>query len=308
MGKRRSTRTISIFSWILIASLVLVVFILISARRQSLQIAQQLHELDALSKEAARLQERVKELESADAKASEFREKLLELESAASEASELREQIRRLEKLSLGLKEREDALRRLSLQILHLKTGDSWPKVRLELQVKFPAEMPGNSEERIILELEAEKMPVASLYFLEQVEAGIWSGCSFIRNAGHVLQASSVTPNGHSRRSEFSQLQFQSASIPFQEYSDQVPHIQYSIGLAGRPGGPDWYISLIDNTRNHGPGGQSGYEIPSEADPCFGRVVEGFDVVQRMSTGKTDGSSYRRLIQYIEIQHIKLVR
>ena len=69
--------------------------------------------------------------------------------------------------------------------------------------------------------------------------------------------------------------------------------------ILGRPGGPSFYISTIDNTQNHGPGSQGLYEIyihttilyhksyhvlgsKEEADGCFGRVLEGEDVVLRM--------------------------
>ena len=41
------------------------------------------------------------------------------------------------------------------------------------------------------------------------------------------------------------------------------------MGFAGRPGGPAFYISTVDNTRNHGPGSQGS---KTEADACFGRV------------------------------------
>jgi hypothetical protein len=35
----------------------------------------------------------------------------------------------------------------------------------------------------------------------------------------------------------------------------------------GRPGGPEFYISTLDNTANHGPGSQGS---KTEADSCFG--------------------------------------
>jgi len=44
--------------------------------------------------------------------------------------------------------------------------------------------------------------------------------------------------------------------LSFREYSTQYPHTQWTVGLAGRPSGPDFYINKIDNTIRHGPGGQ----------------------------------------------------
>ena len=59
--------------------------------------------------------------------------------------------------------------------------------------------------------------------------------------------------------------------VAFQEYSPEYPHVQWTVGLAGRPGGPDFYISKVDNSANHGPGGQSHHDLHEEADPCFGK-------------------------------------
>ena len=76
-------------------------------------------------------------------------------------------------------------------------------------------------------------------------------------------------------------------SVSYQEYSDNFPHKQYTLGYAGRPGGPNFYINMKDNSRVHGPDGRTGeleYDEDGEgdADPCFARVVAGFDAVDRM--------------------------
>ena len=64
-----------------------------------------------------------------------------------------------------------------------------------------------------------------------------------------------------------------------QEYDARFPHEKYTLGFAGRPGGPEFYISTVDNVANHGPGSQGS---KTEADSCFAKVVGGFDVVERM--------------------------
>merc|ERR1712150_153892 len=69
------------------------------------------------------------------------------------------------------------------------------------------------------------------------------------------------------------------SEVFFQEYSDRFPHETYTLGFSGRPGGPSFYINTIDNTKNHGPGG---YAADGKGDPCFGKVIHGFDVVDRM--------------------------
>merc|ERR1719242_284964 len=70
--------------------------------------------------------------------------------------------------------------------------------------------------------------------------------------------------------------------VLFQEFHKDFPHHQWTLGFAGRPGGPDFYINKIDNTENHGPGGQDHYDLYEEADPCFGRIVDGFDVLEKI--------------------------
>merc|ERR1712216_775237 len=98
--------------------------------------------------------------------------------------------------------------------------------------------------------------------FLEQ--ARTWQHGGFHRVAAHVLQVQSKSKNGR--------------SLAFQEYSDKYPHRARTTGYAGRPSGPAWYVSILDNTKNHGPGSQQ-KKNPYEADSCFGTVVEGYDAV-----------------------------
>ena len=76
---------------------------------------------------------------------------------------------------------------------------------------------------------------------------------------------------------------------------------------AGRPGGPDFYVSTVDNTRNHGPGGQGSYAIKSEADPCFAKVVEGFDTVDRMQKMSVEPGGYKRMKHYVAIKSVTIL-
>ena len=62
-----------------------------------------------------------------------------------------------------------------------------------------------------------------------------------------------------------------------------------------------------DNTRNHGPGGQASYAIKSEADPCFAKVIEGFEAVDRMATASTAPGAYKRMNHYVAIKSAKIV-
>jgi hypothetical protein len=82
--------------------------------------------------------------------------------------------------------------------------------------------------------------------------------------------------------------------LAFPEYSDEFPHVPWTVGFAGRPGGPDFYINKVDNTASHGPGGQYQHDLDEYADPCFAKVVDGFDTLQAMlqETTYSEGSDY----------------
>lgn len=134
--------------------------------------------------------------------------------------------------------------------------------------LEFPAVMlqPGESKfkELKIRMAPIELMPYAVYKFLQIIKH--WKGGSFHRNAGHVLQAQVTDPL--------------EGSLAFQEYNPSFPHEQFTMGFAGRPGGPAFYISTIDNTHNHGPASQGS---SSEADSCFAKVLESsHSVVQFM--------------------------
>ena len=158
----------------------------------------------------------------------------------------------------------------------------------MEFTLDFPP-MDGESEAKegpsvFVAEMAPlDLMPHSVHLFLEMVGHGLLDGTSFHRNAHHVVQAG-PTPyyksKGQNLRSAF--VQNRLTSVSFQEYHPEFPHEKYTIGFAGRPGGPDWYVSTVDNTRNHGPGGQSSYALPGEADPCFAKVISGFDTVDRV--------------------------
>lgn len=90
--------------------------------------------------------------------------------------------------------------------------------------------------------------------------------------------------------------------------SPNFPHKKWTLGYAGRPGGPDFYVSTMDNTRNHGPGGQGSYDDPSEADPCFAKVVPGYEhVVERMHKSAIESGDYKRMAHYVAIRTMRLL-
>jgi cyclophilin family peptidyl-prolyl cis-trans isomerase len=189
---------------------------------------------------------------------------------------------------------------------------------QVEITVAFDPEFPKEKDTdenmaRILIEMApVEEMPHAVYWFLEQVSRKLYDGCSFHRNAGHVVQGGPAPnfltpiPNPSSLNKRFKDAGFY--SILFQEYSPNFPHQKYTLGFAGRPGGPDFYISTHDNSRVHGPGGQSSYEDQTEADSCFAKVVEGFDVADRMRLSPVKPGGYKAMIKNVAIVSMTIVQ
>ena len=71
--------------------------------------------------------------------------------------------------------------------------------------------------------------------------------------------------------------------LAFPEYSTEYPHLAKTLGFGGRPGGPNFYINLTDNSKIHGPGGQTRHGLAEEADSCFAKIVHGTDAIDKMN-------------------------
>lgn len=107
----------------------------------------------------------------------------------------------------------------------------------------------------------------------------------------HVIQAGpqaeededGYTEHGDER--EFALKRFRDLDLEhliYPEYAVEFPHSQWTLGFTGRPGGPDFYINKVDNSLQHGPGGQSHHDLVEFADPCFAKVIKGFDVLHKV--------------------------
>jgi hypothetical protein len=126
----------------------------------------------------------------------------------------------------------------------------------IKMNLLFPSYINGNANEHIIIHCAPiDYVPYCVFYFIRLVDN--WKFGLFHRNAGHVKQ---VKVEGDFK------------PLVFQEYHKAFPHVEYTLGYAGRPGGPGFYISTRDNTINHGPGSQK--STTGEADGCFGIVYD----------------------------------
>lgn len=151
-----------------------------------------------------------------------------------------------------------------------------------------------------------DAMPHSIHLFLEQVTSGLWNNAWFYINGPHVLQAGPMADEDDIRKGEddrsaalrpFREVGLETLAFP--EYSHKFQHVPWSIGFTGRPSGPDFYINKVDNVEAHGPGGQHHHELDEFADPCFAKVIRGFDVLERITTVQTiQSGDYQFFIEY----------
>jgi len=155
-----------------------------------------------------------------------------------------------------------------------------------------------------------DEMPHAVHLFLEQVAHGLWNGCGFVINASHLLQAgahpSHIPIQNMDQRKLDSFKRHSLDTMAFQEYHPNCRHEKWSLGFAGRPAGPDFYINKLDNSKSHGPGGQKQHDLDEEADPSFGKVVDGFDILNQIFSSPVDGG-FDLLTNVVQITEAKVI-
>jgi cyclophilin family peptidyl-prolyl cis-trans isomerase len=186
-----------------------------------------------------------------------------------SEITELEYRLQHEAKLAFNLKKQVQALSRTEI---FEKFGNQVHLVEMELI--FPD---NNSGPRFFtIEMApTDLMPHSVHTFLEMVNARLLDGCSFILNALNVVKAAPLPYDGRSasdKAKAFSDKGLE--SVVFKEYSENFPHKKYTVGFAA-DGSPSFYINTADNSEIH------------VGDPCFGRVISGFDTVQRLAANPT---------------------
>lgn len=160
-------------------------------------------------------------------------------------------------------------------------------KIRVEIELEFPGSH--NLKEgpnTIIMEMAPLDMMPHSVYmFLEMVDSKLFDGCSFILNAMHVIKAAPLPYDGSSAAAKVRSFAAKGLeSVAFREYSPDFPHDKYSVGFAADDS-PSFYINTQDNSDIH------------VGEPCFAKIISGFDTVQRMEEAPTrNGIWYRQRI------------
>lgn len=106
-----------------------------------------------------------------------------------------------------------------------------------------------------------EEAPHASWVFVQQIENGDWSSASFIWHPAHMVLASPT--KGASLKLEFVEKSYHH-------------HEAWTIGLTkSHNGGYNLYVNLQENSHVH------------EGDVCVGKVIGGFDTLQKLMHRET---------------------
>jgi cyclophilin family peptidyl-prolyl cis-trans isomerase len=155
-----------------------------------------------------------------------------------------------------------------------------------------------------------ETTPLSSFLFLEQVNHGLWDDTSFPVNAPHMLLAqptSAYSIRNHTvaessqvvpRRSRLPEMQALGLDrLPIMEYQDEWgQHAKYTIGFGSSfsTAGSFFFVNKADNTRAH------------ENQACFGQVVEGVDVIDRVFALQDHDANFK-LRRPVEIVSARVV-
>lgn len=285
--KRKSTFSFAVTAFCILG------FLLYGNARSSLRLtAREVEDLVVFSEKLHRKlrqadrEMRLLERELTNLDAMEARQEDLEIEErvlSKSSAFANPELIEEMNHQKLKLKEAQSQADKLKTQVSEISKQDAIDKygdgvIRVEMDLLFPPKtledgtvVADTGPHKIVMEMASlDLMPHSVYTFLEMISQGLLDGCSFIINALHVLKAAPLPYDGTSasvKAKQFSDAGLE--SVAFREYSPAFPHKKYTIGFAA-DGSPSFYINSEDNTEIH------------VGDPCFAKVVSGFDTVQRL--------------------------
>lgn len=130
------------------------------------------------------------------------------------------------------------------------------------------------TEGAFVLELRADKAPIAVLNFLEYADSGFYEGTIFHRVMPTVLlQAGSYLPSLDKKTEGL-------RDGVFNEWGNGLTNAKYMVGAVREPGvsnsaKSEFYINLIDNPGLDQPRDGAGYTV-------FAEVVDGFDTLERI--------------------------
>mmetsp|Transcript_14589 Transcript_14589/g.22517 ORF Transcript_14589/g.22517 Transcript_14589/m.22517 type:complete len:277 (+) Transcript_14589:120-950(+) len=155
------------------------------------------------------------------------------------------------------------------------------------------------SERSIVMRLAPlDIMPHSVHTFLELVSRNLYKDSTLTLAMEHLayvdIAAKDGSKLGHVFRDAGDRDDF-TPHTSFREYTEDHPHLPWTVGFIGSSGagaGPEFYISVADNSLLHGPAlDKDRANLPKKLDPCFAIVVAGRDVVRDVYSLPKDGFS-----------------
>lgn len=136
-----------------------------------------------------------------------------------------------------------------------------------------------------------ELMPRSVNYFMNMAKAEAWDNFLFKHNSNNTLIAEINDSKGYDKRDLFTD-HIQSLSFP--EYIEDYPHHKYTLGFDGS--GSGFYINTEDNRKVM----KADYDSGAKPGKCFGKVIQGQDVIDWMKS--------HPIGTYTEIESIRTIR
>jgi len=146
---------------------------------------------------------------------------------------------------------------------------------------------------KFTIELYEDKAPLTTGNFIKLVNQGFYNGLIFHRVIPQfMIQAG--CPEGTGTGGPGYTIK--------DEFHKDLSNVRGTIAMANRgpdTGGSQWFINVVDNTFL-----DFNKEPRSSAHPVFGKVVEGMDVVDWISSVQTDGND--KPVDAVVINHITI--
>lgn len=206
-----------------------------------------------------------------DSLLSELREKNVLVDTHAESYKELEG---REDALLARIDDLESHIQENSQFFIKEEYGDGPYQVAITLKSSAAVAKNSPTNEPIILELAPNMMPHSVHHFLRMISKDLWVGMTFMpqQSARHRIHASPVDFESLNRLD----WKFKDAKLSNLSFGEQSPNScgPYSVGFAGSPGGPDFYVN-------------GGYVPRTFAKKsCFAKVIAGEKAVDSIVDGQ----------------------
>lgn len=146
---------------------------------------------------------------------------------------------------------------------------------------------------KFTVELFEDKAPVTTGNFIKLANQGFYNGLVFHRVIPQFMIQSGC-PRGTGTGGPGYTIK--------DEFHKELSNVRGTIAMANRgpnTGGSQWFINVVDNTYL-----DFDKQPYSSAHPVFGKVVEGIDVIDAISTVEADGND--KPVENVVINHITI--